>query len=198
MASNNKGQKVCMTNNICEIYDFNLDHNFSAYLTSVKTDFKMIKSFFPLLILTILPTAKPKEVFITGTLIPYEILKKCKSDSDIDSYSIYIRATYPSNFNEANIYVEDVYSKINWSNVPEEHRHLRFYRGKEILCTHHLYGEINGIPRSEQSLAILFSAWKLYIQYREFQKSNEWILPDLPHGVEAIKELKKMGCYYGF
>ncbi|MBV1821218.1 adenylate/guanylate cyclase domain-containing protein, partial [Bacteroidales bacterium MSK.15.36] len=195
--TNNQMLKTHNINDSLIINDFDSDYNFSRYLTLVKNDFNIVKKFFPLLKLTILPTIKPKEIFITGKLIPYEVFKKCNSDSDINRYSIYILATYPSNFNDENIYVEDMYKKIDWSKIPYEHQHLGSYRNKEILCTHHERGEINSISKSERTIAILFSAWKLYIQYKEFQKTNKWTLKGLPHGhIEAIEKLKLAGSYY--
>ncbi len=197
MGNVKKESKKLKLNESHVIYNFNLNDDFSRYSTLVKDDFKIAKGFFPLLKLSILPTVKPKEIFIMGDLIPYGVLKNCNSEYDINRYSIYIMATYPSNFNNEDIYVEDIYREINWENIPPKHRHFRYHKDKEILCTHHLLGEINGIPKSERSIAILFSAWKLYIQYKKFQRTNEWVLPDLLHGTEAIKELKQMGSYYG-
>jgi hypothetical protein len=182
----------------CIIYDFDSNYDYSRYSARVKSDFNIVKKFFPLLKLTILPTVKPREIVTIGNLIPYEVLKKCNSDNDINRYSIYIMATYPSNFNNEDIYVEDIYREIDWEHVPSEHCHLRRHKGKKILCTHHWLGEINGIPKLERSTAILLSAWKLYIQYKKFQRTKRWDLPSLPHNnIEAIKELKKTGSYYG-
>lgn len=179
------------------VYDFNLAYDYSKYLRLVKRDFRIVKDYFPLLKLSILPTIKPKEIYLTGDLIPFEVLKKCNSDSDIERYSIYIMATYPSNYKDEDIYVEDIYRKIDWSKIPDKHKHWQTYRGKKILCTHHEYGEINSLAEDEKSLAILFSAWKLYIQYCKYLKNKRWVLKDLRHGSEAIKQLKRMGEYYG-
>lgn len=191
--SGKNGSNICKLNDSNQIFDFDSNHDYSRYLTIVKSDFKNVKEFFPLLKITILPSVKPKEIFITGDLIPYRVLKNCNSENDINRYSIYIMATYPSNFDDDNIYVEDLYGKIDWSKIPYEHRHFRSFKNKEILCTHHDFGEINGLSKSVRSLAILFSAWKLYMQYKKFQKTNEWVIDDLPHDYfEALKELKRM------
>ncbi len=196
MGSGDERLKTCKLTDSCIIYDFNLDNDYSRYSALVKDDFNIVKRFFPLLKLTILPTVKPKEIVITGNLIPYEVLKKCNSDSDINRYSIYIMATYPSNFSNNTIYVEDIYGKIDWSIIPDKHKHLRFLNGKEVLCTHHPHGEINGLPKYKRSLAILFSAWRLYIQCEEFSKTKNWALKDLRHGDEATRQLKQIGKYY--
>lgn len=179
------------------IPEFDLEYDFSKYISLVKDDFKVVKKFFPLLKLTILPTTVPKEIFMKGKLIPYEILKKCDSDKDISRSSICIRAIYPSNFDENNIYVEDIYNVIDWSNIPEKHRHFRSYERIKALCTHSEYGKINSLANTEKSLAILLSAWKLYIQYKRFQRTKKWELKDLRHGYEGIKQLKQMGEYQG-
>lgn len=177
--------------------DFNLKYNFPKYLSLVKSDFNIVKEYFPLLNLTILPTNRAKEIFITGKLIPYEILQECSSQNDIDMNSIYILAIYPSDFNDSDIYVQDLYDKIDWSKIPYEHWHIRPNKGREIICTHHLDGEINDIAKAERSIAILFSAWKLYIQCKEFPVTKKWILKDLKHGNDAIRQLRLMGKYYG-
>lgn len=178
---------------------FPLGQDFSAYYSIVMEDFQNVKSYFPLLQITSLPTIKSKEIFITGSLIPVDVLKGCLTPQDIERNSIYILGIYPCEYPLDNIYVEDLHQKINWSKVPYEHRHQNIYpkNNRIILCTHHPYGEINGLKQSDRTIAILSSAWKLYMQYKEFLKTENWILKDLRHGYEGILQLKKIGRYYG-
>lgn len=197
MVVKNKNPKPLGSENNLIIPNFDFNYDFSVYSDLVKKDFNIIKEFFPLLNLTILPTCIAKEIYVTGKLIPYELLENCNSELEIDRNSIFILAIYPSDFDNSDIYVQDLYGKINWDEIPEEHRHFRFHKGRKIICTHHLDGEINGLSKENKSIAILFSAWKLYMQCKEYPMSKEWRLKDLKHGREAIKQLKKIGKYYG-
>lgn len=171
--------------------------DFNKYYEDVLKDFKNIKTFFPLLNLTILPTLKPKEIYITGQLIPFEIIKSCTSKGNIKRKSIYIRAIYPSDYPENQIVVEDIFKKINWKDVPNEHRHKRSYKDIEIICTHHPRGEINNLCTQDKSIAILHSAWSIYVQYKSYLKTGKWKLKELNHDYKhAIKQLKRIGQYY--
>lgn len=180
------------------IPDFPLDTDFSEYSRIVMKDFKNLKNYFPLLNVTSLPTIKPKEIFITGNLIPWNLLEKCVTLKDIERNSLYILGTYPSNYPDEDIYVEDFYEKINWGNIPYKHRHKRIHpkTNRIILCTHHPNGEVNAFKERERTVAILSSAWKLYVQYKKYLKVNKWTLKDLKHGFEGASQLKKMGKYY--
>ena len=178
---------------------FPLDQDFNNYYSVVMEDFQKVKGYFPLLQITCLPTIKLKEVFITGNLIPVDVLKKCLTPQDIGRNSLYILGIYPSEYPLDNIYVEDLHQKINWAKVPDKHRHQNIYykTNRIILCTHHPYGEINALKPSERTIAILSSAWKLYRQYKDYLKTKKWILKDLRHGHEGILQLKRLGEYYG-
>ena len=54
----------------------------------------------------------------------------------------------------------------------------------------------NTIDDKLKSIAICHSAWSLYMQYKSYIKDNIWILKDLKHGEDAVKQLKAMGKYY--
>lgn len=180
------------------ISDFPLNEDYNKYYNLVINDFKIVKSYFPLVKITALPTVKPKEVFISGNLIPTDVLQKCITTNDIERNSLYILGVYPSGFPKDTLYVEDLYKKIDWSKIPYEHRHQRTYlkTQRSILCTHHPNGEINGINETDKTIAILASAWKLYIQYKKYLNTNKWILNDLKHGSDAKIQLEKLGKYY--
>lgn len=181
------------------IPDFPLSKDFNKYYQMVMEDFQIVKNYFPLLQIVCLPTTKPKEIFISGNLIPMEVLQECVTPNDIERNSLYILGIYPNDYPEDNIYVEDFYEKINWSKVPYEHRHQnihpRTYR--KALCTHHPNGEVNALKQNVRTVAILSSAWKLYRQYKEYLKTKKWILKDLRHGHEGTLQLKRTGRYYG-
>lgn len=182
------------------IPDFPCNKNFDEYYESVIKDFHIVKDYFPLLQITSLPTVKAKEIFITGKLIPQDVLKKCVSIKDIERNSFYILGIYPSEFPKDNMYVEDFYEKINWSGIPDKHKHRRIYvKNKRIvLCTHHPDGEINGFKQDFRSVAVLASAWKLYIQCKKYYITNKWLLKDLRHkDEEAIAQLRKLDKYHG-
>lgn len=182
-----------------DIPDFDFNNDFNEYYLQVKHDYAFVKDVFPLLHLTILPTVDAKEIFIQGKLIPYEVLKKCKSKRDIERLSLSIIATYPSDYPNNEIYVEDILRKIDWNEIPNEHRHYNRHpkiKDKSVLCTHHPYGEINSIKKSNKTIAILNSAWKLYIQYVKYKKTSIWSLKDLKHDTEGTKQLKRSGKYH--
>lgn len=181
------------------IPDFPIDSDYNGYRKLVLEDYLIVKEYFPLLKLTSLPCLNPKEIYITGNLIPIEVYNDCKSSYDIDRNSFKILSIYPYDFPNDNIYVEDFYGKIDWAKIPCEHRHQNLHpkTKREILCTHHPYGEINGFRQNERTIAILFSAWKIYRQYKTYQITKEWTLPDLEHGDNAKEQLKEMGKYYG-
>ena len=172
------------------IPDFSKDEKFIVYKRKVIKDFKNIKEYFPLLKLTCLITSIPKEIYIYGNLIPYEVLKKCKSKKDIERNSLYVLGTYPSDFPKDNLYVEDFNKKIDWSDLPEHRRHRNVHpqTKREILCTHYPNGEINDYKVNDRNIVILSSAWKLYIQYKEYLKTGDWVLKDLPHdyGIKKV------------
>lgn len=181
------------------IPDFPLDKDFNSYYYRIMNDFQNAKKYFPLLKITSLPTVKPKEIFITGNLIPIEVLQGCETLKDIERNSLYILGVYPSEYPKDNIYVEDFYQKINWLKIPYEHRHQNLHpkNNRKVLCTHHPDGEINAIKQEGRTVAILFSAWRLYRQYKEYLKTKKWTLKDLKHGNEGTLQLKRTGRYYG-
>lgn len=163
----------------------------------MKKDFEKVKDRFPLLKMTSLPTIVPKEIFIYGEAIDKEILECCKSEFYIRKNSIYILGIYPSNFPKQEIVIEDFKQKIDWSKIPLEHKHRNTYKnGRNVLCTHHPNGEINELDIEKRSIAVIDSAWRLFIQYKKYLKSGIWTLNDLPHGSEADKLLKKESKFY--
>lgn len=163
----------------------------------MKNDFKRLKERFPLLEMTSLPTVIPKEIFIYGEAIDKAILEYCKSEVDIRKNSIYILGIYPSSFPKQELVIEDFKQKIDWSKIPLEHRHINIYKnGRKVLCTHHPNGEINELAIEKRSIAIIDSAWRLFIQYKRYLSIRVWTLKDLPHGENADKLLKKENKFY--
>lgn len=181
------------------IPDFPPDKDYDTYYKRVLNDFQIVKKFFPLLHMVCLPTRKPKEIFFTGNLIPSSLLQKCVSQRDIERNSLYILGIHPNEYPEENIFVEDLYEKIDWeSNIPKEHLHLNLHpkTNRIVLCTHHPYGEINALKQTDKTVAILFSAWKLYMQYKKYLKTQKWTLKDLRHGDEGTLQLIELEEYY--
>ncbi|MCJ8343694.1 MAG: hypothetical protein MJH09_12755 [Cetobacterium sp.] len=147
--------------------------------------------------MTFLPTLKPKEIFIYGEVIDKELLEHCKSKIDIKKNSIYILGIYPSNFPKQEIVIEDFKQKIDWNKIPLKHNHINTYKNnRTVLCTHHPNGEINELLTEKRSIAVIYSAWRLFIQYKKYLKSGVWTLNDLPHGLDAVKLLKKENKFY--
>lgn len=187
----NKG-KTFITNKI--IRQFPESQNYSEYLNKVLVDFKFVKEFFPFLNICMLPTVKPKELFIYGWLVPYDLCCYLDKNTNIDTLGIYILAHYPSEYPDKDIEVEDICRSIDWINIPEKHRHIKCLDGRETgLCTHHPYGEINDVPKKHRTVKILASAWKIYYQYKQYIGTKNWELQDLPHGNEALRILKNEG-----
>lgn len=174
------------------IVPFDKDYDFNRYYDKVSKDFELVKSFFPLLRICMPPTVEPKEIFIFGKLVPRDLVPLLNSEEIEKKYSFYIFASYPSNFPDEDITVEDVCGAIDWRLVPSEHRHIKYINGRLTgLCTHHPNGEINSVKSEHRSTKILMSAWKLYYQVVSFIEGGKWELPDLPHGDEALKFINK-------
>lgn len=147
--------------------------------------------------MTFLPTIVPKEIFIYGEVIDKKILQCCKSKIYIRKNSIYILGIYPSNFPKQEIVIEDFKQKIDWDKIPPKHKHLNSYKNSRyVLCTHHPNGEINELAIEKRSIAVINSAWRLFIQYKKYLESGIWTLNELPHGSEADKLLKKENKFY--
>lgn len=191
-----KGCVLGVNNNINEcIFEYK-GENFQEYCNKVENDFVHVKEEFPKLELCILPTRIKKEIFFMGELISKDILKLCKNDIDIKKNSLYIKGIYPSEFPKEDILVQDYNNKINWELIPQEHQHKNHYKGIEVLCTHHPEGEINEFLFRDRSIKILESAWRLYIQVKEYNKTKKWYLEELPHGNKAKRRLIKEKRYY--
>ena len=171
--------------------------DFNKYYNYVIKDFENLKSYFPLMQLSIEPTMIPMEIYAIGKLIPYEIEKKCKTKGDRNRNSIDVRIIYPSEYPNEVVVIEDINKKIDRNKIPIEHWHINPYKDEiKVFCTHHPGGEINTIDDKLKSIAICHSAWSLYMQYKSYIKDNIWILKDLKHGEDAVKQLKAMGKYY--
>ncbi len=168
------------------IAPFNSDYCYMDYKKKVLEDFRNVKTFFPTLEICILPTVKPREIFIYGWLVPKDLGLLLSPEEDFKRYGIYIIALYPSKFPDDDITVEDINRTINWSLVPDRHRHRKTINGRNTgLCTHHPDGEINSVSRDNRSVKILMSAWKLFFQYSKYVETGKWELEDLPHGEAA-------------
>lgn len=180
------------------IPDFPSNKDFSKYYQMVMEDFQIVIDYFPLLKITSLPTKRPKEIFISGDLIPKDVHDECITANDIERNSLYILGIYPNDYPDSNIYVEDFYKKIDWSKIPDEHIHRTQHpvTKRVVLCTHHPSGEVNAFKQKDKTVAVLASAWKLYKQYKEFRKTKKWILKDLSHGSDATLQLKREGKHY--
>ncbi|WP_091545011.1 hypothetical protein [Alkaliphilus peptidifermentans] len=174
------------------ISPFNRAYDYNNYYREVYKDYQLVKSFFPLLKICMPPTVEPKEIFIFGKLVPSDMVTYLKSEEIEKKYSFYIFASYPSNFPDEDITVEDVCGSIDWSLVPPEHRHIKYINGRSTgLCTHHPDGEINSVKYEHRTTKILMSAWKLYYQVLSFVEGKNWELVDLPHGDEALRFINK-------
>lgn len=170
--------------------------NFDEYYKLVRKDFENVKLKFPLLNIVSLPTRIPKEIYIEGILINKELLQLCKREIDIKKNSMRILGIYPSNFPKNDLVISDIDKKINWNEIPRNHKHENEYKEIKVLCTHHPNGEINEFKEDEKSIEILMSAWRLFIQYKEYKKNKKWKIRDLPHGGEADKKLRKEKKFY--
>lgn len=146
--------------------------------------------------ITSLPTVTHKEIFIYGYALDKEVVKYCKTEVDKKKHGIYILGIYPSDFPKSEIIIEDFKQKIQWSKIPAEHRHINTYNGRTVLCTHHPNGEINELPLDKRSVAVIDSAWRLFMQYKKYLKSGIWTLAELPHGTVADNLLKKEKKFY--
>lgn len=176
------------------IRQFPEEDNYNEYVKNVLTDFKFVKEFFPLLNICMLPTVKPRELFIHGWLLPADLCGDIEQENNAKRFGMYILAHYPIKYPDEDVEVEDICETIDWGIIPIKHRHRRYIDGRLTgLCTHHPYGEINDVPSKHRTVKILMSAWKLYYQYREYIETGVWSLPDLPHGDEALRILKRQG-----
>lgn len=182
-----------LTDSITEVFPG--DINYDSYIKDVSRDFNIVKSFFSDLKLCTIPTLQIRESFIYGWIIPPHLQDVVKTVTDKRRYGLYIIAVYPSEYGnkDVDIVVEDPLKSIDWSKIPEKHRHKATFRRRPVLCTHHPKAEINDVPKEFRTVKILSSAWKLYDQYREYLRTKKWTLPDRRHGSEADLQLYKEG-----
>jgi hypothetical protein len=164
--------------------------NYNSYKKKVLQDFQRVKSFFPSLTLTILPTIVPSKIFFSGLILPPK-MNTIVSPADLEKYGFKIKGVYPFKFPDELVEVYDIDSKICWDKIPHEHQHV-YPDGR--ICTHHPDAEINSIPEQDRAIAVLFSAWQLYYQVKiHIEEGSKWVLKDLPHGDEVNKVLRREG-----
>lgn len=144
---------------------------------TVKKDMELLKKLFPGL--------KELRTLTMPTLVGMVTLPEMLSfPRDIrEKYSLTIRVVYPSDFPTSTITVYDHLGKIDWSKIPEKHKH---YHSDGSLCTHHPK-EIERVKLENRSFVIVFSAVRLYNAYLHYLSTGQWILKDLPHGYEAAE-----------
>lgn len=163
--------------------------NYNKYKKKVTQDFPRVKEFFPFLTLTPLPTKEPLLALKGYILHPNMNGIACKAV--FEKYGLKIRGVYPSTFPKQMVKVHDIDSKIPWNQLPYKYRHCF---KDERICTHHPDGEINSIPEQDRTIAVLFSAWRLFYQVKIYVEDEKpWTLKDLPHGEEAYEILKREG-----
>lgn len=145
---------------------------------TIKKDIKMLKKFFPGL--------EELRTSPTPTLVGMVTLPEMRSvPRDIrDKYSLTIRVVYPCDFPSRTISVCDHSRKIDWSKIPEKHRH---YHSDGSLCTHHSL-EIEEVKLENRSFMIVLNAVRLFHAYLFYLSTGDWILEELPHGYEAARQ----------
>jgi hypothetical protein len=148
-------------------------------ILKIKKDIELLKRSFPGL-------EELRAVTVPTTLVGTVTLPELLSfPGDIrENYSLPIRVVYPFDFPDRTIKVYDDSGKIDWSRIPEKHRH---YHHDGSLCTHHDL-EIAKIKSQNRSFMIVYNAVKLFIAYTSYLSTGEWILKDLPHGYEAARQ----------
>lgn len=164
--------------------------DYRLYQKRVLHDFQRVRSFFPFLTLTTLPTNLPSEITFHGYILQPE-MNSIASPAVLEKFGLRINGVYPYEFPADSVKVYDADAKIRWEELPPERQHR--FSGRRI-CTHHPDGEINALPEQDRSIAILFSAWQLYYQFKFYiEEGKKWVLKDLPHGNQADRILKKEG-----
>lgn len=145
---------------------------------TIKKDIEVLKKFFPgleeLRTLT-MPTLVGMVGLPELLSVPRDIREK---------YSLHVRVVYPTSFPSETITVFDHFRKIDWSRIPEKHRHYHTHDGS--LCTHHSL-EINKVKLENRSFMIVLNAVRLFNAYSFYLSTGQWILEDLPHGYEAAR-----------
>jgi hypothetical protein len=169
-----------------------LKEGYNDYIQKVYEDYLIIKKIYPLLKILILPPLNNrKKSFLYGKLIPKKIFDLCRGDQELlEDNSLEIIGIYPDNFPEKEIEIKDRNKIINWGKVEYEHWHFNANNG--TLCTHHPNGRIKELKFEDRSLAVLDSAWNIFVSY----KNNNWEIPELKHGYEGTKQLKREGHYH--
>lgn len=162
------------------------------YFSSIKKLFYELKKQFPLLRICMLPSYKPKTVFVQGILLPtYAIEEKYLDDDQYEQFGLPIFAHIPENYQEIGIEVYDSCQRINWENIPIEYRHcipLNVNSKQTVrICTHHL----DYVNKNNCFFPILKSAYYLFEEYRKYEKTGKFDLKCLPHSLSKDDKFKK-------
>jgi hypothetical protein len=148
----------------------------SEYYASLYEISVRVQEYFPFLIFTILPTAKPNLAFFKGLLIPKEKMLRIDREENEDK-GLPILAVIPLDYKRIGIDVFDCCGRINWEAIEDKYRH-RHANTDNKICTHHR-ADIN---EENCVIGVLKSAYYLFDEYRKYEKTGRFDLKCHPHG----------------
>lgn len=152
---------------------------YNLYLCKCFEEFKEVKKHFPSLYLSLPPTMVQTPVYICGWLCEYKLLEIIdRYEYSTEEETIFVQGVLPLKFFDIGLTLFDRYEMIDKESIPYENRH--FNQGNQ-LCTH-LDIELGFYK--QKFLSILYSAFRLVMEYKEMEQSGLFRLNAFPHGVE--------------
>lgn len=156
-----------------------------VYSNLIKPIYGLLKIYFPLLKMVVLPTKKLHTAFIKGLLLPsYAISEMSLFPEQYNDFGLPIFANIPENFLTNGIEVYDSHNRIDWDQIPYDFKHCHYPTDEEKkygvrkICTHHS----NFITTKNCVLNVLLSAYYLFQEYNRFDITGKFELKCLPHG----------------
>lgn len=149
---------------------------YRRYCSSFVGITKKIKTRFPLLTFTLLPTNERQLAYIKGDLITADEVEKYGQRVAVKmGITFPIFAVFPLDYQKCGIKIFDACNRINKRKIEEKYLHMN---GKNELCTH----KPVDITPENAVMDVLQSAWHLYTEYKKYERTGKFDLICYPHG----------------
>ena len=153
-----------------------LSEEYCEYCSSFVGITEKIKTRFPLLTFTLLPTNERLLAYIKGDLITADEIEKYGRRTAIKmGITFPIFAVFPLDYQKRGIKIFDACNRIDRSKIEEKYLHMN---GKNELCTH----KPVDITPENAVIDVLQSAWHLYTEYKKYERTGSFDLICYPHG----------------